>query len=218
MAKIHVFADEAGDFVFSRAKGASAYFILGTATMRDCSVGGELLELRREITLRQGLVLHEFHATNDKQRVRDMVYDVIQATDVRFDFTIMEKPKTQPHLQSDPGRFYKEAWFLHFKYVAPHVAQPSDELLVVASSFQIKRKKIALHWAVRDVVRQVSPTVRFQTAFWPAVSDPCLQVADYACWAVQRKYEMGDPRSYVLVQGQTQSEFQPFRSSSVTYY
>jgi hypothetical protein len=79
--------------------------------------------------------------------------------------------------------------------VAPRIAKSLDELFVVASSLQIKRKKQAIHWAVKDVVQQVSPTAIFHTAFWSAVSDPCLQVADYGTWAIQRKYETGDCRS-----------------------
>jgi hypothetical protein len=31
----------------------------------------------------------------------------------------------------------------------------------------------------------------------PHMSDPCLQVADYCTWAIQRKWERGDERSHV---------------------
>lgn len=218
MGHVYVFADEAGDFVFKRAAGASRYFILGTVTMQDCDVGMQLLELRRELALRSKLVLSEFHANNDKQRVRDLVYPILQSADIRVDATVLDKRKTQDHLRADHVRFYKEAWFLHFKYVAPRVASATDDLLVAASSLQIKRKKRAIHDAVRDVVNQVSPTMFFETAFWPAASDPCLQVADYATWAIQRKYELGDTRSYDLIQGKIRSAFEAFRGGPTIYY
>lgn len=218
MAEVYVFADEAGDFAFNRAPSSSRYFILTTVTMGDCSIGMELLDLRRSLALRGGFVLSEFHATNDKQRVRDLVYDAMQRASIRIDATILDKTKTQNHLRADHLRFYKEAWFLHFKYVAPQVASATDELLVVASSLQIRRKKQAIHWAVRDVVNQVSPTMFYSTAFWSAVSDPCLQIADYAAWAIQRKYESGDDRSFRLIAPLVKSEFQPFLSGPTTYY
>lgn len=41
------------------------------------------------------------------------------------------------------------------------------------------------------MVRQVSPA-RHRVAFWAADSDPCIQVADYCCWAVQRAWERDD--------------------------
>ena len=218
MARIFVFADEAGDFVFVRGPGVSRYFILTTVTMDECSVGNALHDLRRDLAMRGGIVLSEFHATNDKQRVRNLVYEVLASAAIRVDATILDKPKTQDHLRTDPLRFYKQAWYLHFKYVAPKIAGASDEMLVAASSLQIKRKKLAIHVAVRDVVEQVSPTVYFETAFWPATSDPCLQVADYAAWAIQRKYESGDTRSYDLIKDKVASEFQPFKAGPNTYY
>jgi hypothetical protein len=218
MAQVFVFADEAGDFVFKRAAGASRYFILGTATMYDCGVGTDLLNLRRELALRGRFVLQEFHASHDKQRVRDLVYEVIRQSPIRIDATILDKRKTQDHLRADHLRFYKQAWFLHFKYVAPLVAGASDDLLVAASSLQIKRKKTAIHQAVHDVVQQVSPTVYFQTAFWSTVSDPCLQIADYVTWAIQRKWEGNDSRSYDLIAPNVASEFEPFRHGDTEYY
>lgn len=218
MTGVYVFADEAGDFVFQRQAGASRYFILTTVTMADCAVGTSLLELRRELALRGRFELAEFHASHDKQRVRDLVYEQLADAPIRVDATILDKPKTQDHLRANPLRFYKQAWYLHFKYVAPRIANASDEMLVVASSLQIKKKKQAIRLAVLDVVQQVSPTIFYQTAFWPSVSDPCLQVADYAAWAIQRKHESNDSRSYDLIKEKVQSEFEPFKSGSKDYY
>lgn len=93
-----------------------------------------------------------------------------------------------------------------------------DELFVVTSSLQIKRKKQAIDEAVRDVVQQVSPTAVFHTAFWPAISDPCLQVADYVTWAIQRKHETADVRSYQTIRQMIHSEFEPFLRGPKTYY
>jgi hypothetical protein len=218
MGQVFVFADEAGDFVFKRAPGASRYFILGTVTMTDCGLGMELMDMRRALALRGRFILPEFHAKNDKPRVRNLVYSALQKAPIRIDATILDKTKTQDHLRADHLRFYKEAWYLHFKYVAPRVASATDELLVVASSLQIKRKKMAIHLAVRDVVNQVSPTMFYQTAFWPALSDPCLQAADYATWAIQRRYEMNDSSAFNLVASQVASEFQPFQWGPKVYY
>lgn len=189
MARIYIFGDEAGDFTFDRSRG-SRYFVLGTVTMNDCDLGTELLALRRELAW-QGIVLSEFHAHKDKQRVRDRVFDVIARGQFHFDAVILDKTKTQDHLRTDHLQFYKEAWYLLFKYVAKGLVGSLDELFVVASALQIQRKKNALHTAIWDVVHQVSPTAIFHTAFFPAISDPCLQAADYLTWAIQRKYERG---------------------------
>jgi hypothetical protein len=49
MADRYVFADEAGNFDFSLRSGASRYFVLCTVTVDECTVGDELLALRRDL-------------------------------------------------------------------------------------------------------------------------------------------------------------------------
>jgi len=222
MSRVYVYGDEAGDLAFKPpTQGISRYFIIGTVTLDDHSIGSELLELRRELAW-NGLHLDCFHATRDKPHVRERVYDIIANHDLRFDATLLDKKKAKPDTYEDPLYFYKLAWYLHFKYVAEKVADARDELLVVASSLQIKRKvtttKAAIHEAVTDVVNQVSPTVTYQCAFTPAKTDPCLQIADYMTWAIQRKHEMGDLRSYELIEHQVDSEFEPFEPGNKIYY
>jgi hypothetical protein len=219
MRRIHVFGDEAGDFVFEPPReGVSRFFILGTITMDECGIGDQLLALRREIAW-GGLILDGFHATTDKQWVRNKVFDVIAKCDgLRFDATILDKSKTIEKYRSDPIQFYKLAWYQHFKYVAPRIANVDDQLLVVASSVMINRKKKAVKEAVQSVVTQVAPTLDFHSAFLPALCDPCLQVADYCTWAIQRKYEqLEDHRSHELIRHLIHSEWQPFRNGTAHF-
>jgi hypothetical protein len=172
MADRYVFADEAGNFDFSTNAGASKYFILTTVTIDDCRVGDDLLELRRQLAWRGINLDRVFHATTETQAVRDEVYTLLAGADLRIDATILEKRKTQLHLQADTP-FYQMAWYLHFKYVAPRIASPGDRLLVTAASLGTKKERAIFHSAVQRVVLQVA-TVTHQVAFWPYESDPCL--------------------------------------------
>src|SRR6266511_2707328 len=130
MARVYVFADEAGNFDFTLKQGASRWFILGSVTLYDPSLGDRLLTLRRELAW-QGVALDStFHASEDLQIVRDEVFRLLQKETFRIDYTVVEKRKTMPHLQTDKDRFYKQTWFMHFKYVARGIAHRSDELLV----------------------------------------------------------------------------------------
>jgi hypothetical protein len=164
MADRYVFADEAGNFDFSRGSGASRYFILCTVDSRDCEVGDALLALRRDLGWR-GLHLDRvFHATEDPQTVRDEVFALLAGMDFAVDATILEKCKAQPHLR-DEAQLYKMAWYLHFKHLARRMS---------TSDRRTKKARGALHSAVDDVVRQLSPCRSHRVAFWPADSDPCL--------------------------------------------
>ncbi len=217
MANRYVFADEAGNFDFSNGPGASRYFILCTIAADDCGVGDALLNLRRDLGWKGIHLDRVFHATEDPQAVRDEVFELLSDFNFRIDATILEKCKAQPHLRT-PGDLYKMAWFLHFKYVARKVCRPIDSLFVAASSLGTKAERGAFHAAVDDVVRQVAPCASHRVAFWPTDSDPCLQVADYCTWAIQRKWERKDDRSYVLVADKVKTEFDVWRRGTKRFY
>jgi hypothetical protein len=87
-----------------------------------------------------------------------------------------------------------------------------------AGGLGIKRARAALHKAVDDVVLQVAPCRSHRVAFWPTESDPCLQVADYCAWAIQRKWEGDDPRSHALIAPKIMSEFDAWRGSRTFYF
>lgn len=218
MAIKYVFADEAGNFDFSRTTGASRYFILTTITMDNCAVGDALAELRRELTWAGHDVSNGFHAKNDTHAVRSTVYDTLAKHDFRVDAVVLDKAKAQPQTHTSEPMFYKYAWFYHFKYVAPKIVTAKDELFVVGASIETKRKREIFHGAIEDVCAQVAPVARFQTAFWPAAGEPCLQVADYCCWAIQRNWERGDDTWFKLIQSKVRSNYDLWRRGTTTYY
>lgn len=218
MPRVYLFADESGNFDFRAKSGASKYFVLTTITADHCCVGDDLIKLRRDLAFEGRGLGSDFHATTDEQAVRDRVIPVIAASSIRVDCTILEKAKTEPAIRGTDEHFYKMAWYLHLKYVAPRVVTTGDELLVVAASLGTNRRRATFHAAVRDVVQQVSPTAAYQVASWEATSDPCLQAADYVSWAIQRKWERQDSRSYNLIKHLIRSEFTPFDSGKVRYY
>jgi hypothetical protein len=216
VGECYVFADEAGNFDFSNGQGATRYFVLTTLMADHCEVGDALLALRRDLGWR-GLHLDRvFHATEDPQAIRDEVFAVLAAHDFWIDATILEKRKAQEHLR-DEASLYKMAWYLHFKFLARKMSR-SDRLFVMASSLGTKKGRGALHTAVDDVVRQLSPCSSHRVAFWPADSDPCLQAADYCTWAIQRKWELGDDRSHVLIKSKLRSEFDVWLPGKTLYY
>lgn len=218
MPRKYIFADESGNFDFSRAPSASRYFILTTVSVDDCSVGSALLELRRELAWRKVGLNSEFHATEDAQQVRDEVFAVLGGLNFRVDATILEKAKAQPHVRDPKERFYKIAWYYHLKHVAKRAACAHDELLVVGASVGIRKERGLFRDAVHEVVGQVAPMLDYRTAYWAAGSDPCLQVADYCSWAIQRKWERGDSRSYALIAKHICSEYELWKAGSRLYY
>ncbi len=218
VADRYVFADEAGNFDFSLNRGASRYFILTTVTVDDPVIGNHLLQYRRELAWAGMLLDRPFHATQDNYDIRMGVLNGLSNWPIRVDATILEKRKAQPGLAANDAWFYQMAWFLHFKYVAPRIVNPGDRLLVTAASLGTKKRESIFHTAVGRVVQQVSPTVTYQVASWPAASDPCLQIADYCTWAIQRKWEGGDATYHAVIAPRIASEFDVWQVGQTYYY
>jgi len=204
MSTVYLFGDEAGNFDFSGGPGASRYFILTTVTTGNCQAGDRLQALRRRLAW-QGVHLGAvLHATEDPQTVRDAVFRMLALCEMRIDATIISK-RSIPEAMRDPQTLYRHVWHEHFARIAPDIAMRGDRLLAVASDLGTRKRRGAFHVAVDEAVR-ASARCTHRVAFWPNMSEPCLVVADYCTWAIQRKCEREDSRSQVLLLDKIASE------------
>ena len=214
----YVFADESGCLTFTKGRNVSRYFILCTITTDDCSIGNELLHLRREMVWNGLSTTNSLHATQDKQAVRDLIFDLISNQDFRIDATILEKSKAFPRIRPSKERFYQYAWHYHLKNIAPQIVSRGDELLVAAASMSIKKKQGIFHACVADVAAQALHHVKHQTTFWHAACDPCLQIADYCAWAFRKKWEKNEVRPYNLISDKIVREYDLFKGGTKHFY
>lgn len=49
-------------------------------------------------------------------------------------------------------------------------------------------------------------------------SDPCLQIADYCTWAIQRQWERNDTRSTDLIKDKIKTQFDVWGRGETYYY
>jgi hypothetical protein len=218
MTRRFVFADEAGDFTFAKGANISRYFIVCTVVMDSCKIGEDLLWLRRELAWKKVPLGDYFHATADKQQVRDDVFKLIQGQNFTIYATIMEKSKAQPQVRSTQQQFYKYGWLYLFRHGIVRNLVATDELLITAASVKTKKAQGAFTDAVNDVIQQHLPRAQWRTSFCPCGCDPCLQVADYCTWAIQRKWERGDDRSYNLIKSRIKYEYDLWAHGTKHYY
>lgn len=220
MAHTFLFADEAGDFAFKTGPNISKYYVVCTVSLASCQIGVELLELRRRLAWKRAPLRDYFHASVDRQEIRDEVFDVLSKHDFQIQATIMEKRKAAPRIRPTDERFYKNGWHHHFKYSSGRYVTPGSTLMITVASIGTKRQRVNFEDAVRDVVRQRLGRKLWRVAFWPCQTDPCLQVADYCTWAIQRYWESGgkDDRSYKLIKNKINYEYELFKPGTKTYY
>ena len=206
MERLHIFADEAGDFEFSRKRNVSRYFILCTVAMDSCHVAEDLLNLRRQLAWDRFNLGDYFHATVDKQRVRDEVFNLITNHDFTVQATIMEKSKAQIQVRTSRARFYQYGWLYHFRHGTKPLLNGIPELMIMTASIGTKKERASFASAVEDAMSQTI-NANYRTDFCPASADPCLQIADYCAWALQRKWERNDLRSYNLISDRITYEY-----------
>jgi hypothetical protein len=215
----YLFADESGDFDFSNKPNVSRYYTICTVTCNTCEIGTQLLELRRELAWEKAPLGEYFHASEDKQEIRDRVFDLLGAADFQVDATIMEKRKAQPQVRETHSVFYRYGWFYHFRNIARRVFDsPTTELLITAASVGTRKQQATFTFVVNNVVQQVARGNSWSTYFCPAASDPCLQVADYCAWAIHKKWERKDTRSYDLIRAKIRREYDLWSHGTKTYY
>lgn len=221
MVQKHVFADEAGDFTFSRKENVSKYFILCSVFIKDddsCDrLSLDIIRLRRSLIWIGRELGDYFHATNDKQRIRDEFFNLIMDHDFTVQATVMEKSKSYPHIRESRATFYKYGWFYHFKHGLKGYIDPGNDALVTAASIGQKKERAAFQSAVDDVLKQTMNT-QWRTVFIPSANHPCLQVADYCAWAIQRKWERDDTRSYGIIKHRIKYEYDLWQKGRNHFY
>lgn len=223
MANAFIFADEAGCFTFKRRHperkdGPSDYFIITTVAAATWAIADDLLHIRRELCLNGEPERDKLHATSDLQEVRNQVFAVLAKQPFRIDATILKKTKAQPQTRDTDDRFYKTAWYYHFKHVGPRIANHVDKMLITAAALGTKKTRAAFKEAVNETVQQVLPRDRWEVAFHESCKDPLLWVADYCSWAIQKKWEQDDERSYALIKDKIKTEYDLVAPGLQEYY
>nr|WP_211212989.1 DUF3800 domain-containing protein [Actinopolyspora mortivallis] len=214
MADVYMYADETGNLDYEQHPGASRFFGIATAVIREHGkVLNESLELRTELQAR-GVPLKRgaFHACDDSHPTRKEVFSLIAGQGWRFDATMLDKTNAYEYVRRDGDvRLYKLAWFQHFKFVAPRVADKGDRLFVIAATLGTNARKKAFEAALHDVCKAQGPHGRdVHLCHWPAQSSWGLQVADYAAWAVQRRLEKNETRYWEMIADSFSTCFTPW--------
>lgn len=218
MSNLYIFADEAGDFTFKVKPGASRYFLLCTISTEDCKASHDLLALRRELALEGEPERDKLHCTTDKQAVRDKVFEVLRPLNFRIDATLLEKTKAEPHIRASDATFYKFAWYYHFKHVGPILLRDANKALITAAALGHKKTRAAFKEGVNNTVQQILPRSQWEVAFMESSQDPLLWAADYCAWAIQRKWESGDARSYDLISDKIKTQYDLWKIGTRHYY
>ena len=216
---LYIFLDEGGNLDFS-ANGTPFFTVSTITKCRPFAVDSDLLSLKYDL-LEEGLDLERFHASEDKQPVRDRVFFLIGKHLARFriDSLIVEKRKTQPQLR-EQEKFYPAM----LGYLLRHVFKEAQgerykQIIVKTDRLPLNKKRKAFEKAIKTTLAEMLPShARYRVLHHESRSSISLQVADYCNWAIYKKWTNGDLRSYELIKAGIKSEFDIFKTGGMYYY
>ena len=145
-----------------------------------------------------------FHATDDPDAARKVLYDYIKTLDLSFEAVVGRKIPaifTRKH-HSRESEFYAD---LLSHLLKNKLQSGGDLILNIAQRGKVTRNVVfqeALDKAVARFLKRKTPDqIKTLVAFnvqYPR-TEPLLNVTDYICWAVQRVFERGETRYYNFI-------------------
>lgn len=162
----------------------------------------------RESLFRNRLIPERFHAAEDRQATRDEVFETIREIG-GFTAHIFVTEKTRvPTSHREEATFYNFMADLALRMVLQRYAS-AEPIYLVTDAIPVKGKREAVTKGFKSSVAAIAKGRSYEIAHHASASQFCLQAADYVNWAVFRKWERGDLRSYELIQGFLVDEITP---------
>jgi hypothetical protein len=215
---LHIHLDESGDFSFT-PKGKRYYVFAAAWTFDPGPLAQSLLSLRLDL-LKQGHDLPCFHATSDKQENRNAVTQTL----ARFEnwwwvATVIEKAKVNPEIR-DPHEFYPKFAQMPLRFILKGRLRDATRVMIFTDRLPLTSQRQQAEKAIKLACRSALPSgISFCSYHHTSASNKWLQVADYCAWAIARKWESNDSRTYDILRSRLAlPELDVLQSGATLYY
>lgn len=196
MATLYVYLDESGNLDFSPT--GSRYYVFAAAwTLNPAPLANKLTNLRFGLQ-KNGYDLQAFHATDDKQEHRNAVVTAMISEDEwKYAAIVLEKAKVNPSIR-EPKKFYPKFAIMPLRFIFRGVVRPTtSKVMVYTDVIPISKHRDSVEKAIKTACRRDLPDdISFLVYHHDKKSNKWLQVVDYCSWAVFRKWEGNDDRTY----------------------
>jgi len=217
MSCLYVFVDESGNLDFS-LKG-TRHFVLAAVTARlPIESSNKLQELKYHLlsTGSGGDEYENFHASEDKQTVRDKVFEQIKGlSNIKINYIYTDKRKTHPKYQNDS--FYGLLGSALVKYLLKiYGSSPYEKVIVVFDQALTKKERNNFLKTAKPELKKIGTP--FAIYFHRTMSDFNGQIADYCAWAKYVALERGEMRPINELSTIPRDEFDIFSKGTTLYY
>lgn len=228
---LFLFLDESGNLDFS-PKGTRYWLLTAFCTFNPAREKEGFLDLLYSLA-DGGIGQAYFHATEDKQALRNSVFGLIGGLDTSQEVhaVIAEKRKAARSLYrknivkgdkiievKDESKFYETVCRTLLRYVfrCPRFVHARKVVITLSSIFNSEK-----HEAIRKALTltlKSEASIPFVIQFNDNRTDLNCQIADYCAWAIARKWEQNDTRSYIHISSRIRNEFDLFCRGTSEYY
>jgi hypothetical protein len=217
---LYVFIDESGNYDFSRT--GTKYWVVTSLLITDVTQTLiRLCDLKHQI-IDLGTDIEKFHASEDRQAVRDMVFPIIASLqNVRVDSVVVEKRKAAPSIRP-VWRFYPMMIENLLKYpfdpCGIDVSRFAKVFIFMDRASARASEREALKKAVKVYLAKHLRGVPYVICMHDSASHHSLQIVDYLSWAIFVKWERVEVRPYEAIAHLVQSEFPIFQHGYIDWY
>lgn len=195
--------------------------MLTSVAMRRPLPGYVALDAYKYDCVESGLDIEYFHCANDSVPIRNRVFDTIadHLDGMHIDSLVVEKRKTAPSVRED-RRFYPEMLVRLLQDVLPKELEAgADEFIVITDTIPVNKKRRAVEKGIQLALAELLPKgMKYRILHHESRSHYGLQIADYGCWAIFRKWQKDDTSYYDRIGRAVRSEMDIFQNLTQHYY
>jgi len=193
----YIFLDESGELGFSSR--STKWFII---TLMSCDEG-EVPRIRRIIKrVREKLIkkklkrFPELKGNNSTDKIRQEVLERFSKTKAKIFVIILDKSKVYEYLRKKKDKLYNYLSNL----IMNECSFDTKEIRLIVDRSKPKRSlrddfDNYLKLKLKDKLSSCNLIIKHENS----LSEPCLQVLDFASWSIFRKYESEDSSFYDII-------------------
>ncbi len=214
---LYVFIDESGNLDFS--KKGTRFFVLSAITAVFPIESSQRLQNLKYSLLSKGYGGDEyqyFHASEDKQSVRDDVFnEIAKMSSIKINYIYAEKRKAHPKYHN--SKFYSLLGEALTKYLLLKNSKTEYEKIILIFDQALSKKERG------NFLKEVKPALKqiaepYAIYFHRTMSDFNGQIADYCAWAKYVSLERDEFRPLEVIKNIPQDSFDIFRGGTTFYY
>jgi hypothetical protein len=212
---IYIFLDESGNLDFSRT-GTLHYVLAAVVTESPLELSQKMQKLKY-LKLEENKDIEYFHASEDKQHIRDDVISEIctMKDDLKVHFIHAQKTKTYPALQNSTA-FYGKLGLVLIRFIVGWRTNGFDKVIIVFDKALTNKEQKAFLGQLKPELKKLGKPYRIY--FHRTLSDFNGQVADYFAWSKYVSLERNELRPLNALNEIQMTHFDLFARGTKEWY